>query len=133
MIPLAAFRFFWATAAEWGAAAWLERVSSAANVSESTVVGTVGAPYSFGTQQISVYFEKVLPLSSQAVRDNDFANAEVANESKLLSVAMDRVFDVCFAPFNGGFGNAATTLGGSSADHSTPPSTSCPLLLAMRT
>ena len=37
--------------------------------------------YSFGTQQISVNFEKVLPLSSQAVRDNDFANAEVANQS----------------------------------------------------
>ena len=76
--------FFLATAAEWGVAPWFERVSSAANVSESTVAGTVGAPYSFGTQQISVNFEKAWPLFSQAVRDNDFANAEVANQIKTL-------------------------------------------------
>ena len=93
----------------------------------------VYSPYSFGTQLIFVNFEKVGPLLSQAVRDNDFVNAEVAIKSKFLRVAMDMVFDVCFAPFNGRFGNAATTWGGFSAGHSTPPSTSCPLLLAMRT
>ena len=38
-----------------------------------------------GTQQIFVNFEKVWPLLSHAVRDDDFADDEVANQIKTLA------------------------------------------------
>ena len=72
---------FWAATAEWGAAPWFERVSSAANIVSR---GDFSAAYSRGAQQVSVNFDKVWLLLSQAVRHNEFAHAEVGNQIRTL-------------------------------------------------